>query len=360
MYPIEQERRHSKPSQVPLAFHSATRVRNQLHAIAQRLFDPWIYTQQVDDRQFTEHDVVQLFQKFSNTSVRFVLGVNEVQMIEEPDSTDLDRRRAENFKGVLERLQGEKALPSGITFVMNVHDYPQHHQDVIGLSQPPLFSFCPSVGFADLPVVHNEMMNYDPSLAAETRRQNPWSERLDTAYWRGSTTGGWYTLDNWPEKPRTILTNISRHRPDVVDAAFVRCAQCDPGVWEQLQSAGLCQDSGAYPGAGDLRARKFLVDIDGNACSFRFISLLGHGSVVFKVQPKYTEWFDSLILPYVHYIPIREDMSDLVDKLLWARRHDQEMERVSKAALEAYDMLIYERTWEDYLTEVLEKYQQLF
>lgn len=59
---------------------------------------------------------------------------------------------------------------------------------------------------------------------------------------------------------------------------------------------------------------KFVVDIDGNGWSARFQRLLWSGSLVFKstVMP---EWYNDRIQPWVHYVPIKLDYTDLRDAM---------------------------------------------
>jgi hypothetical protein len=63
---------------------------------------------------------------------------------------------------------------------------------------------------------------------------------------------------------------------------------------------------------------RFLSQIDGNAWSSRFKRLLTSRSLVFKATA-YPEWFAQRIQPWVHYVPIQLDYSDLYDALLFFR-----------------------------------------
>lgn len=58
--------------------------------------------------------------------------------------------------------------------------------------------------------------------------------------------------------------------------------------------------------------------MDGNGWSSRFKRLMTSNSVVFK-STVYPEWFTQRIAPWVHYIPIQIDYSDLYDALIFFR-----------------------------------------
>lgn len=54
--------------------------------------------------------------------------------------------------------------------------------------------------------------------------------------------------------------------------------------------------------------------IDGNTFSGRFLGLLQSNSLVFK-STIWTEFFADWLKPYVHYVPVKPDLSDLYEKI---------------------------------------------
>ncbi|THU83175.1 hypothetical protein K435DRAFT_871552 [Dendrothele bispora CBS 962.96] len=63
---------------------------------------------------------------------------------------------------------------------------------------------------------------------------------------------------------------------------------------------------------------KYLLDIDGNAWSSRFKRLMSGNSVVFK-STVYGEWWTERVQPWVHFVPVQVDLSDLWDCYLFFR-----------------------------------------
>ena len=70
---------------------------------------------------------------------------------------------------------------------------------------------------------------------------------------------------------------------------------------------------------------KIIIDIDGATYSERFHNVLKLDSVVFKIFT-----FDDIgtlaVRPWLHYVPVKMDLSDFDEKLEWARNHDHEMQ----------------------------------
>ena len=49
---------------------------------------------------------------------------------------------------------------------------------------------------------------------------------------------------------------------------------------------------------------------------------------MFKQESKYYEHFYRDLLPGTHYVPIKSDLSDLVDKIRWAKDNDESVRKI--------------------------------
>lgn len=58
--------------------------------------------------------------------------------------------------------------------------------------------------------------------------------------------------------------------------------------------------------------------------------LLAGGSLIFKPESKYYEHFYEDLKPFVHYVPVQKDLSDLVQKIKWAQQNDQKAKEIAK------------------------------
>lgn len=54
--------------------------------------------------------------------------------------------------------------------------------------------------------------------------------------------------------------------------------------------------------------------------------------MVFKQESNYYEFFYKDLIPGLHYIPVKNDLSDLVDKIIWAKEHDEDGLKIVKSA----------------------------
>lgn len=104
--------------------------------------------------------------------------------------------------------------------------------------------------------------------------------------------------------------------PAMMDIAFAgQPSQCEQDVCKELEERWEWR---RRMGATEAGRYKYVLDVDGNGWSSRFKRLLTSNSVVFK-STLYPEWFSHRLAPWVHYIPIQIDYSDLYDTLLFFR-----------------------------------------
>lgn len=73
---------------------------------------------------------------------------------------------------------------------------------------------------------------------------------------------------------------------------------------------------------------KYLIDTRGNAWSGRLQTLLKLGRVVFVADRPYREWFFDKMIPMKHFVPVEEDMSDLIEKICYMERHPEIYEKI--------------------------------
>jgi len=108
----------------------------------------------------------------------------------------------------------------------------------------------------------------------------------------------------------------ARINPAIMDVAFGgQPILCTPDVCDIVKHAYPWRERQLNKEAGNY---KYVIDVDGNGWSGRFKRLMTSNSLVFK-STIYPEWFADRIAPWVHYIPIQIDLSDLHDALLFFR-----------------------------------------
>jgi len=67
----------------------------------------------------------------------------------------------------------------------------------------------------------------------------------------------------------------------------------------------------------------YLIDTRGNSWSGRLQTLLKLGRVIFIADRPYREWYFDRLRPMEHYVPVKEDMSDLIEKYCYIEEHPE-------------------------------------
>ncbi|KAK7038339.1 CAP10 domain-containing protein [Favolaschia claudopus] len=161
-----------------------------------------------------------------------------------------------------------------------------------------------------------------------------WKDKSSKLYWRGTSTGGFIFGTNYREFPRFKLAEFAYRHSDLIDARITGFS--DELCGSECDKAAIIEEYN-ITGSGDPREDeykfKYLLDVDGNAFSGRFHGLLRSGSLVFKAT-LFEEYFNDWVRPYEHYIPVLPDWSDLLEKLEWAKTHDDEARLIQERGME--------------------------
>ncbi len=83
-------------------------------------------------------------------------------------------------------------------------------------------------------------------------------------------------------------------------------------------------DATKYVSLKDQTKYKYLIDVQGNGYSGRAKMQLFSGRPLFLADRALKEWFYEDLKPYEHYIPVKEDLSDLISQLNWAEAHERD------------------------------------
>jgi len=85
-----------------------------------------------------------------------------------------------------------------------------------------------------------------------------------------------------------------------------------------IPSGHVFHNSTKYISLSDLvKKYAILIDIEGNGYSGRLKYLLWSHRPLLLVDRSHKEYFYEHLIPWTHYVPVRQDMSDLVEKTQW-------------------------------------------
>ncbi|CAH1778700.1 unnamed protein product [Owenia fusiformis] len=207
-----------------------------------------------------------------------------------------------------------------IELFVNLGDWPLEKRSEAN-NPLPIFSWCGSEGSKDI-----IMPTYDVTestletmgrvtldlLSVQANTGPDWANKTEIAFWRGRDS----------RKERLELVRMSHKYPDLIDARLTNMF-----FFKHEEDLGELQKHISF---FDFFKRKYQINIDGTVAAYRMPYLLAGNSVVLKQDSEYYEHFYKALKPYVHYIPIKADLSDLVEQIQWAKDHDEEAQQIGK------------------------------
>ena len=146
-----------------------------------------------------------------------------------------------------------------------------------------------------------------------TIEMKPWSERLDIALWRGSSTGYRHNKSVY-DLPRIKLCLLARNSL-LLDCGITSFVQMSD---EEISDLSLLKIHSSFIDSGRYADFRYHIDIDGNstAWSALFCKFLS-GGLVFKIcsQDGYKQWYYDRLVAWKHFVPVKSDLSDLLENL---------------------------------------------
>ena len=242
--------------------------------------------------------------------------------------------------GMAEGTEGKTLTSAHLLPVLSQYTDPLHHDDI---PIPTVAEYELATGRFYLHAGRGPPMMDTPG--------RPLHERRPTAFFRGSATGYGVTAQTnprlravllsyqWARDPRrrgkldARLTGLNQ-RPKIQPNG--RLLQIDPRrVLPSACTRNLHRNRVSYTTMMDYR---FLLYIDGNSGADRLAAYLKSGSVVLIVAPQAppVQLLSSLV-PWVHFVPVARDLTDLEETIDFLREHPEVCTRIVREAQAVYE-----------------------
>jgi hypothetical protein len=122
------------------------------------------------------------------------------------------------------------------------------------------------------------------------------------------------------------------------------------GIGSMNTNIGL---SGGFLTMADQSKYKYIIHIDGNVNAYRLLATMLTGSLILRVTSQYTSWVDHMIQNKVHYIPVKADLSDLLDVIRWCKTNDDKCQEIARNGMEFAKSILSKKYIQSYLQNAL-------
>ena len=101
---------------------------------------------------------------------------------------------------------------------------------------------------------------------------------------------------------------------------------------------------------------KYILDIDGNASTWDATAWkLNSGSIIFKTDSNWVQWFYEDYKPWIHYIPVQDDFADIQERFKWCEENQDKCEEIVKNAKQLFHTIYRHENVVKYTTNVINK-----
>ncbi|KAF4632835.1 hypothetical protein G7Y89_g5297 [Cudoniella acicularis] len=264
----------------------------------------------------------------------------------------------------------------------------------------PVFGECKVNVNSDILFPANMYYNNDDRYAYDPTYDYDWPDKHDTMIWRGVTSGGTNTADNWKNMHRQRLVLISngtvmankevqilsedpakqgtyqgfehfipgQFALNHTDVGFTEAFACVPncnfydGVWTYKNMTTLSQQFES----------KFVVDVDGHSFSGRWHAFLESKSLGIK-STIFREWHDSRLFAWRHFVPLDNRYDEIYSILTYfigigkqgaknqpyVPRHDFEGRKLARQGREWAKKVLRSEDTEIYMFRLLIEYARI-
>jgi len=184
-------------------------------------------------------------------------------------------------------------------------------------------------------------------------KPTPWPQKIEKAVFRGATTG-------------SGVTTTTNQRLKALDIGLSHQQDLDVGItkWNlrprKLEGNDYLQtiERSKYPKANKLNLQdqskyKYILTLEGHVAAYRLSYELSSGSVILLAASQWQMWYYPFLKAYEHYVPVKEDLSDLVSQISWCRANDAKCAQIAKNARAFYNKYLGTRGILDFLQKEL-------
>ena len=159
-----------------------------------------------------------------------------------------------------------------------------------------------------------------------------WHQRINNVLFRGTTTGGRpFNKSGHLQSLRAKAVAFSLQHPELLDARFAtRSGTFGEQDEQELLRRGMTAERGSFLTWYDALKYRAALVLDGNTVADRLAFIMASTTAVIKVDSPRREAYYSLMQPYVHYVPVHADLSNLEAQLRWALANETRLHTIAR------------------------------
>jgi hypothetical protein len=284
------------------------------------------------------------------------------------------------FEDFLVNLCENRILPDSI-FIINIRDHPVLNKDLKDsytsiidrdLDEKykfdnwcPIVSVGPSKDNADIPfITQDDWLRTSKKLYPDDCGNGyiqpidkvEWKDKINKGIFRGSATG----CEMGESNVRIKASIISKENPKYLDAGVVSFnRKLKKRLNEPLKVMDSFITKANFMTLNEKVRYKYILNLEGHVAAFRLGHEFSLGSVILIPESNYYLWFSYLLVPFEHYVPVKGDLSDLIEKIKWCIDNDDKCYTIAQNGVKFFDKYLDKNGIFDYVQNLLYQIQPI-
>ena len=169
--------------------------------------------------------------------------------------------------------------------------------------------------------------------------------------WRGATTGPGFDTMEPPVGTRAYMIKNYFNKYPFLDIGIQGI--CSKSVLDFYKTR-----SKPHISKEEHMNYRYIISIQGHDVASNLKWLMGSSSLVFMCKPTVISWFmEDRLIPFYHYVELKEDFSDLEEKFNWAENNPEKCVRIIQNAQKYTSVFLDEKNEELLMKSIIQWYK---
>lgn len=228
---------------------------------------------------------------------------------------------------------------------------------ILSLSSKYLFMDIPIPNYDDIKYVYETKDDYNKNKynGFVTKWEN---KKINKAVFRGSPTGCGYTSNTNMRLKLYDLSLLDEYK-DLLDVGIsghgktinTQSVRLDPLYGLGMLNTDI-KPTTKFLYMHEQSHYKYIIHIDGNVNAYRLLYTMATGSLILRVKSDYRSWAEPFMKSNVHYLEIKDNLSDLKTKLEWCADNQDICKKIAMKGMELAKTLLTETFMNHYFNKL--------
>jgi hypothetical protein len=177
-------------------------------------------------------------------------------------------------------------------------------------------------------------------------------DKKDIGVFRGKATGCGTTSNN---NQRLKLIELGENNRELLNVGITGINPRNKYYYGKINKIDFKTNKSKYLSRQEQFQYKYIINVDGHVRAYRLSYELQSNSIVLLVKSKYDYelFYEDQLEEYVHYIPIKKDLSNLIEQIKWCKTNQDKVKDIIKNANNLMRNIMSKKYFYDYMSIIL-------